>query len=99
MCAEAHVPLAVFQFAHAEGLVNMHFGHLRFLQKVLHEHVLLDIGTWTSLHTHRICVHLVSLWSLSLISPESKNKSLLNEKCIYCCHELVRVSLGWNQNN
>jgi len=29
MCTEAHVPLAVFQFAHAEGLVNMHFGGMR----------------------------------------------------------------------
>ena len=29
MCTEAHVPLAVFQFAHAEGLSNLHFGGMR----------------------------------------------------------------------
>ena len=29
VCTEAHVPLAVFQFAHAEGLVHLHFGGMR----------------------------------------------------------------------
>jgi len=29
VCTEAHVPLAIFNFAHAEGLVNMHFGGMR----------------------------------------------------------------------